>query len=108
MIAQPPNRHLVEPATWIGRNAGDRPLPRGGDECFLHGVFCIGEVTVPPRDDAQHVRREVAQQLQGVLVERTFHYISVGGTLMTGRTSTPMFIGLPRGPGAAETFAASS
>ncbi len=50
--------------------AGCRACPapatgRGGDQRFLHRVFGRGEVAEAPDDGAEHLRRELAQQVLG-------------------------------------------
>ena len=86
-----------------------RPLHRGGNQGFLYRVFASTEVAVPAQQSAQDRRREIAQQILGAVVQPRDHapgVQSVGGPLITCRTSMAMFNGLPPGPGAAEASAA--
>ena len=104
-------------ATWISHAARvvghplARPLRRGRDERLLNRVLAGGEIAVTPHDDAQHLRRDLAQQAldrrDDVAVRRRGHQaMSGGGALITCRTSIAMFSGLPPGPGAADASAA--
>ena len=63
VIGQPPHGDLIEPAARIVGNALARPLRRRGDQRLLHGIFGGGEVAVATRDGAEHLRREIAQQV---------------------------------------------
>ena len=88
-----------------------RPLRRGRDERLLHRVLARREVAVAAHDDAQHLRRELAQQAldlgDDVDVRGGGHQTMSGaGALITCRTSIAMFSGLPPRPGAADASAA--
>jgi hypothetical protein len=82
------------------------PLHGRRDERFLDRVLGGREVPEAPDDGAEDPRREVAQQALGAPVEEEGRHTSVGGPLITWRTSIAMFSGMPPGPGAAEARAA--
>ena len=95
-------------ATWISQPRGLSGTPsRGhcsgrGEQRLLDRVLRGGEVAEAPDDGAEHLRRELAQQ---VLVGSTSHVsaqASTGGALITSRTSIGMFSGTPPWPGAAD------
>ena len=65
VIGHPPRRDLNQPAARIVGHPVARPLRRRGDERLLHGVLGRGEITVAPHRRAQHLRRELAEQLLG-------------------------------------------
>ena len=80
----PPEGDLIEPAARVGRNAGDWPLRRRRDQRLLHRVLGGGEVAVTTRNDAEHLRRELAQQVQGGGVQSFGRQLSLlGGALIT-------------------------
>ena len=78
-----------------------------GDQRFLYGVFCGGEICVTACHGAEHLRREVAQQGPDACLGRRDRQTS-GGPLITCRTSIGMMSGVPPGPGADDAFAAIS
>ena len=103
-------------ATWISQRARvvghalARPLRGRRDQRFLHRVLRGGEVAEAADDGAEHLRRELAQQVLGIDA-------SSGGGHVTrlraarsspARTSIAMLSGAPPGPGAAEPRAAIS
>ena len=99
-------------ATWISQPRGLSgtpsigPLHRRREQRFLHGVFGGGEVAKPADDRAEHLRRQLAQQVAVRICRR--RHTSAGGALITSRTSIRMFIGSPPLPGAADARAAIS
>jgi len=96
-----------QPGARIVGNTFAGPLQGGGEQCFLNGVLGSCEVAKTADDCAEHLRRQVAQQMLGGCVERTrCHRNSSGGPLITCRTSIGMFAGDPPGPGAADARAA--
>ena len=99
---------MVEPAGGIGGDAFGRPALGRRDQRFLNRVLRRGEVAVTPGDGAEHLRREVAQQVPDVGACGLRHHASTGTLIITWRTSIGMFSGLPPGPGAAEAWAAIS
>ena len=106
VIRDAPQCHVVQPASRIRRNALRGPLRRGGDERFLQRVLRRVEIAVLPRDRAEHLRRECAQQ--ALDLARLAHTSAGGGACITWRTSIGMFSGTPPGPGAADAVAAIS
>ena len=81
------------------------PLRGGSDQRLLHGVLAGLEVAIPANDGAQHAGRELAQQALRLRIERA-QDCSVGGALITCRTSMFRYSGAPPGPGASEASAA--
>ena len=76
---------------------------------LLYRVLASTEVAVAAEQRAQDLRRQIAQQVLGAGVQPRDHASgvqSVGGPLITCRTSIAMFSGLPPGPGAADASAA--
>ena len=111
LIGDAPGRDLDQPGARVVGHPLARPLRRRRDERLLDRVLAGREVAVAPHDDAQHLRREVAQQVlerrADVAVRGRGHQaMSGGGALITWRTSIPMFSGLPPSPGAADASAA--
>ena len=106
VIRHAPGGDLDQPAARILGNTLFGPLQSGGEERLLNGVFRGGKVPEPPDDRAEHLRRELTQQMLGVAVER--RHRSSGGPLITCRTSIGMLSGTPPLPGAADTRAAIS
>ena len=107
VIGNPPRRDLIKPGARVVGHALARPLRGRGDQRLLNRVLRSAEVAEPPDDRAEHLRREVAQQVLGTDVQgRRHHSKSLGGPLITCRTSIPMLIGPPPGPGAADASAA--
>ena len=102
-------------ATWISQPRGlsgtpsSRPLQRRREQRLLHRVFRGGEVAEAADDRAEHLRRELAQQvLAGRRPSGAAVTLSTGGALITSRTSIGMFSGAPPLPGAADARAAIS
>ena len=62
--------NVDEPGARIVRRAFVRPLIRGCDQRVLHRVFRGGEVAEAMKQDAEHLRREVAQEMLGLNVQR--------------------------------------
>ena len=54
---------MVQPAARVVAALPRRPLARRRDQRFLHRVFRGGEVVAPTRDGAEHLRRQLAQQM---------------------------------------------
>ena len=107
VIDHPPRRHLDQPAARVVGHSVARPLLRGREQRLLHRILRGGEVAVAADHGAEHLRREVAQELFGVVIEgRSAHGSSGGKPLITSRTSMGMFSGAPPGPGAADASAA--
>ncbi len=107
VIGHRPRRDSNQPAARVVGHAVPRPLAGGGDQRLLHGVLGGSEVPVPPDDRTEHLRRKLAQQMLGTGVQRWWrHRNSLGGPLITWRTSIAMLSGSPPGPGAAEASAA--
>ena len=85
LVGHPARRHAHQPAKRILRHAVARPLLGCGDECFLGGVFGVGEVAVPPHDRTEDPRRQLAQQALGG--RGVGHSTPGSGGLMICRTS---------------------
>ena len=98
---------MIQPSARVVGNPGG-PLCRGRDECFLHGILRGGEIIIPTGNGAEHLRRELAQQVPEVAVVGTL------GSRVDRRRAHDltyfdgMIIGAPPGPGADDTFAAIS
>ena len=98
---------MNQPAARVVGQAVARPLRGRGDQRLLHRVLGGGEIAEAADDRAEHLRRELAQQLLGAEIQRgARHRYSSGGPLITCRTSIGMFSGAPPGPGAADACAA--
>jgi len=95
-----------QPRAWVLGQAVARPLRRCRDQRLLNGVFRGTEVAETMNDRAEHLRRELAQQVLGLGVER-HQSSSLGGSLMTWRTSMARLSGSPPTPGAADASAAT-
>ena len=95
-------RDRDEPARGVG---GQLVLPRGErpDERLLHGVLGRREVGTATDEDAQDPWDELAQ-----LDVVHGHWVTVGGAVRKGRTSSHSWIGSPPAPGAADSSPASS
>src|SRR5262249_58518362 len=104
-IDQTPKRDVVEPALRVPRHAFGRPPGRGRDQRLLNRVLCGVEVPMASGDDAEHLRRHLAQQVLDVQRWLRGH-ASTGGPLITCRTSIAMLSGAPPLPGAAEALPA--
>ena len=107
VIGHASERHVNQPAARIVRNTVARPLRGRCDQRFLHGVLAGSEIAEPSHRRAEHLRRQLAQQVLGPTVERRRGHFCSGGPLMTWRTSIGMLKGTPPGPGAADASAAS-
>ena len=108
VIGHAPRGDLNQPAARVVRHALARPLQRGGEQRLLHRVFRGGEVAEAPDHGAEHLRRQLAQQVLAGEVAGAAVTRRRAAPLITWRTSIGMFIGLPPGPGAAEARAAIS
>ena len=82
-------RDVVEPAAGIAGQSLLRPSARGRDQRLLHRIFRRAEVVTPPRDGAEHLRRQLAQQEFDAAAGLRARHTS-GGPLITCRTSTGM------------------
>ncbi len=102
-------------ATWISQARGSSGTPSRG-HCAAAAISAswtassaAREVAEAPHDRAEHLRRELAQQVLGAgSGDGERHSSSMGGALITCRTSIAMLSGAPPGPGAAEASAAIS
>ena len=106
LVGQSPHRDLDQPPARIVGKALHGPLAERRDERFLDGVFGRRKITAAPDDEAEHLRREIAQPALGLVIESRARHMSAGGALITCRTSIGMFSGTPPLPGAAEASAA--
>jgi hypothetical protein len=97
------------------------PVVRGGDERLLDGVLGRIEITTPPSDDAEDLRRKIAEQvLDGrraaqarrpdVAVSSQSSIASgvLGAASMIRRTWMGCWMGTPSSPGTADSRAAIS
>ncbi len=105
MIREATSRNLIQPAARIRGDSLRGPLRGRRDQRLLNRVLGIGEIAVTTGERAEHLRREVAQQVSDT---GGYGQASFGGPLITSRTSMGMPMGAPPGPGAVEIFAASS
>jgi len=90
-----------QPRSRVGRNTLGGPLQRRGEERLLDGILARVELTVPPRERAEDLRRKFAQQVLDAGLSRQIY----------GRASPIWRIsmgGAPAGPMKATTFEASS
>src|SRR5262249_9586791 len=108
VIGHAPGGDLDQPAARVLWHPFPRPLHRGGEERFLHGVLLGGEVAEAPPDRAENLRREIAQQVLAGRVQGVGGHTSTGDLSITSRTSIGMPAGPPPLPGAAEARAAIS
>ena len=100
---------LDQPAARVVGHALARPLHGRRDQRFLNRVLRGGEIAEAPDHGAEHLRREVAQQVLGRRgSRRRWNHMSTGGALITWRTSIGMLSGAPPLPGAADARAAIS
>jgi hypothetical protein len=90
LIGHAPRGDMDQPCARVLRQALARPLHRGGEERFLHGILGCGEIAEPAHDDAEHLRRERAQEMLDRGSGPVRRHCSIGGALMTWRTSTGM------------------
>ena len=98
LVGESPGRDAQQPAARVVGLAFARPLVGSREERLLHGVLAAGEVAIPPRQDAQHLRRERAQEMLPACQSSTDpqpRAQSVGGPLITCRTSMGMRSGVP-------------
>ena len=65
MIGHAPRGDLDQPAARIVGHAFSRPLHGRREQRLLHRVFGGGEVAEAPDHRAEHLRRELAQQVLG-------------------------------------------
>ena len=63
LVGHAPGGDLDQPAARVVRHALGRPLHRRRDQRLLHGVFGGREVAEAPDDGAEHLRRQLAQQV---------------------------------------------
>ena len=87
LIGHAPRGDVDQPAARIVGHAFARPLHRRRDQRLLHRVLGRGEVAEAPDDGAEHLRRELAQQ---VLVRRR------RGCAVTRRRAARSSPGAPR------------
>lgn len=110
VILEPSHRNAEQPTARIRGNARGGPLRRCGDQCFLHSILRVREITALARHYAKHLRRKLTQQLLGGQISvgarvSLCHELRVqrvsdgadgsGGALMIGRSSTAMLSGTP-------------
>jgi hypothetical protein len=69
VILQASHRDTEEPTARICWNAGGRPLHCRSDQRFLNCILGVGEIAAFPRDDAEHLRRKLAQQALGGFID---------------------------------------
>ena len=62
-IDHPSRGHLNEPAARVVGQTLGGPLEGGREQGVLNGVLRVGEIAEAPDDGAEHLRREVAQQV---------------------------------------------
>ena len=79
-IGHAPEGDLDEPPARIVGHALARPLHRRRDQRLLHRVFGGGEVAVAADDRAEHLRRELAQQVSDGGVDGFRRHYSTAGT----------------------------
>ena len=108
VIGDPPRRDVDQPRARVVGPAVVRPLQRRRDQRLLDRVLGGGEVAVAAGHDAQHLGRELAQQVLGRRIQRRRGHQrwSLGGALMTSRTSIARYSGSPPLPGASDASAA--
>src|SRR5260370_25454385 len=88
VIGNPSRRDLDQPCARILWKALAWPLRGCRDEGFLDRILRGGKVAKSPNHRAKHLRREVAQKMLGIRVQRRGHQSnSSGGPLITWRTS---------------------
>lgn len=108
VIGHPAQGHVDQPSARVVRHALSRPLRRRGEQGLLHRVLGGREVAEPANDRAEHLRRELAQQMLPGEPGRGSCHMSTGGALITWRTSIAMLSGTPPLPGADDALAAIS
>jgi hypothetical protein len=119
LVDQPPLGGLNKPPARIFRDAFLRPTLRGREQRLLDRVFRCDEVAESSREDAEDLRRELAQQILDVGGNIqlpppaccAYSFISAaseGASSMIRRTWIGCCNGTPFGPGTAETRAAIS
>ena len=100
-VDQPARGDRQQPRSRVGRNTFGGPLQRRGEERLLDGILARAELTVPPRERAEDLRRELTQHiLDARLNRRTYEGASPIWRISMG--------GAPAGPMKATTFDASS
>ncbi len=88
LVGQATGRDGDQPAAWILRQTLVGPLDGGGQQRLLHRVLARVEVPVPTDEGAEHLRRELPQQ---VLDARRRAHISSPPGSMIGRTSIAQY-----------------
>ena len=99
---------MDQPRARVVGHALLRPLDGCRDERLLHRVFRGGEIAEAADHGAEHLRRELAQQMLAGKIDGGCRHRSTGGALITSRTSIGMLSGAPPMPGAADARAAIS
>src|ERR1700677_72090 len=100
---------LDQPAPRVTGKALNRPLRGSRYQGLLNGVLSGGEVPKTADHSAEHLRREIAQQVLGSDVQQLVrHGSSSVLACMICRTSMGMLNGTPPGPGPADNRAAIS
>jgi hypothetical protein len=82
-VDQTPGRNRQEPRPRVVRQAFCRPLASRREERILDGVLAGVELSMPPHQRAEDLRRELAQQV----FDPDFHAQKSGGASITRRTS---------------------
>jgi hypothetical protein len=108
LVGHAPRGDLDKPRPRVVGHALVGPLHRGGEQRFLHGVLGGREVAEAADHCAEHLRRELAQQVLVGLRRARRQTSPLVLLIITGWTSIGMSSGLPPGPGAADARAASS
>src|SRR5262245_26571014 len=119
LVDQPPGRRLHEPAARLHGHAVQGPARRRGEQRLLDGVLGRVEVAVPAHEDAEDLRRQLAQQVLDTRrdVQRSpaavsryscISSVSLMRSSITRRTWTGCWVGTPSGPGTADSRAAIS
>ena len=87
VIGHAPRGDLDQPAARVVGHAFARPLHRRREQRFLHRVLGGGEVAEAADHRAEHLRRQLAQQVLAGDVQPAVRHTSTGGALITSRTS---------------------
>ena len=109
LIGEAPRRHGDQPAFRVVGHSLRRPLHRRGEQRFLDRVLASTEVAVAAHQRAQDLRREIAQQILGAVVQRG---ITRPASSRSADRSSPAALRWPGstacrpGPGAADASAA--
>ena len=77
----PPGRRRDQPAGRVVRHTGGRPLHGRREQRFLHGILAGREVSVAADQDAEDLRRQLAQQAVEITGKR--HRSSAGAAGMS-------------------------